>query len=127
VGLEHILARMTRLADIIEMDAKQEATRQNAKAIKALVKLAEQEIQVQETEGRDELDPELPEMAKKVQNALDCLPAEIEPEHIEALIMTIAQAYAPSIRHAIIVILNAAITLQDYVNTVDEAKNATQH
>lgn len=50
---------MTRLADIIEMDAKQEATRQNAKAIKALVALAEREIQIQETvleaitEGRD--------------------------------------------------------------------------
>ena len=35
---------MTRLADIIEMDAKQEATRQNAKAIKALVELAKNHI-----------------------------------------------------------------------------------
>jgi len=67
------------------------------------------------------------EVAQKVQNALDCLPAEMEPAHVEALIMTIAQVYAPSTRHAVIVILNAAITLQDYVNTFDEAKNATQH
>jgi hypothetical protein len=44
VALEHIFARMTRLADIIEMDAKQEATKQNAKAIKALVELAKNHI-----------------------------------------------------------------------------------
>ena len=67
------------------------------------------------------------EVAKKVRNALDCLPTKMEPTQVEALIMTVAQAYAPTTRHAVIVILNAAITLQDYVNTFDEAKNATQH
>jgi len=67
------------------------------------------------------------EVAKKVRNALDCLPTEMEPTQVEALIMTVAQAYAPTTRHAVIVILNAAITLQDYANTVDEAKDSTQH
>ena len=51
----------------------------------------------------------------------------MEPTQVEALIMTVAQAYAPTTRHAVIVILNAAITLQDYANTVDEAKDSTQH
>jgi hypothetical protein len=75
--------------------------------------------------------PRKPPTDKKVEqavcNAMDCLPQTMKQEHVEALIMTIAQAYAPTTRHAVLAILNAAITLQDYANTLEEAENATQH
>lgn len=38
--LEHILNRIDRIAHIIALDAKQESTKQNARAIQALTELA---------------------------------------------------------------------------------------
>ena len=48
MGVEHILARISRIADLIEMDAKQEVTRQHAKSIRALVQLVERSSGVEE-------------------------------------------------------------------------------
>ena len=48
MGVEHILARISRIADLIEMDAKQEVTRQHAKSIRALVDLVEKSTGVEE-------------------------------------------------------------------------------
>jgi hypothetical protein len=43
--LEYTILRIARLADIIEMDAKQESTKQYAKSIKALTELARKRIE----------------------------------------------------------------------------------
>lgn len=47
--IEHIINRIERLANIIELDAKQESTRQYAKSIRSLTELARKGI---EADGR---------------------------------------------------------------------------
>ena len=71
-------------------------------------------------------EPSIDELAQQIQNAVDHLPAELKPEEVEALIMTIAQGYAPDLNTAFQVILNAAFSMKGYIEAVREAKAATK-
>lgn len=66
------------------------------------------------------------ELASQIQNAINHLPEHLDQNQVEALIMTIAQGYAPTLPIAVEVILNAAASLQAYLEVVEEAQNATK-
>lgn len=53
------------------------------------------------------------------------LPEELTPNQVEALLMTIAQGYAPDHETAAVVLVNAGITLKAIADMMLEAKNAT--
>lgn len=68
----------------------------------------------------------LAELANQIQTAVNHLPEHLDQNQVEALIMTIAQGYAPTLPIAVEVILNAAASLQAYLELVEEAQSATK-
>lgn len=64
------------------------------------------------------------ELANQIQTAISYLPEHLDQNQVEALIMTIAQGYAPTLPIAVEVILNAAASLQAYLDVVEEAQSA---
>ena len=70
--------------------------------------------------------PSIEELANQIQTAVNHLPQHLDQNQVEALIMTIAQGYAPTPQIAVEVILNAAASLQAYLEVVEEAQRATK-
>lgn len=70
--------------------------------------------------------PSIKELASQIQTAISHLPEQLDQNQVEALIMTIARGYAPTLPIAVEVILNAAASLQAYLEIVEEAQSATK-
>ena len=66
-------------------------------------------------------------LSNQIERAIAMLPEDLEEHQVEALLMTIAQGYAPNLKTAVKVLLNAGLTLEDFVIVLNEAKTATKN
>jgi hypothetical protein len=73
----------------------------------------------------NDANPTVEVLSKQIQAAIKKLPERLDQQQVEALLMTIAQGYAPDLETAVDVLINAATCLQDYIDIVEEAQCAT--
>lgn len=66
-------------------------------------------------------------LSDQIKEAIEHLPEDLQPHEVEALVMTIAQLYAPNLKIAVAVLIQAGITLKDFIDTVEEAETATKN
>jgi predicted lipase len=71
--------------------------------------------------------PTTEELSKQIQRAIEKLPEMLDQNQVEALLMTIAQGYAPNLQTAVTVLFNAGITLEDVATAVHESETATKN
>ena len=71
--------------------------------------------------------PTTEELSKQIQSAIEKLPEMLNQNQVEALLMTIAQGYAPNLQTAVTVLFNAGITLEDVATAVHESETATKN
>ena len=67
------------------------------------------------------------ELSKQIQRAIEKLPEMLDPNQVEALLMTIAQGYSPDLQTAAKVLFNAGQILEDFVALVEESKTETKN
>lgn len=63
----------------------------------------------------------------QIKEAIEHLPQDLQPHEVEALVMTIAQLYAPNLKIAVAVLIQAGIALENFIDTVEEAETATKN
>ena len=66
-------------------------------------------------------------LSDQIKAAIERLPKDLHPHEVEALVMTIAQLYAPDLKTAVAVLIQAGITLKDFIDIVEEAETATKN
>ena len=69
--------------------------------------------------------PTTEELSKQIQSAIEKLPEMLDQNQVEALLMTIAQGYAPNLQTAVTLLFNAGITLEEVATAVHESDTAT--
>jgi hypothetical protein len=71
--------------------------------------------------------PETPSrlLTEQIERAIKMLPEKLTQNQVEALLMTIAQGYAPDHETAAVVLVNAGITLKDLADDIEEARTTT--
>lgn len=62
------------------------------------------------------------QLTEQIERAIKMLPEELTQNQVEALLMTIAQGYAPDHETAAMVLVNAGIILKDFANDIEEAR-----
>ena len=66
-------------------------------------------------------------LSDQIKAAIEHLPEDLQAHEVEALVMTIAQLYAPNLKMAVAVLIQAGITLKDFIDIVEEAETATKN
>ena len=66
-------------------------------------------------------------LSDQIKAAIEHLPEDLQAHEVEALVMTIAQLYAPDLKTAVAVLIQAGITLKDFIDIVEEAETATKN
>ena len=66
-------------------------------------------------------------LSDQIKAAIEHLPEDLQAHEVEALVMTIAQLYAPNLKTAVAVLIQAGITLKDFIYIVEEAETATKN
>jgi hypothetical protein len=66
-------------------------------------------------------------LSDQIKEAIEHLPEDLQPREVEALVMTIAQLYAPNLKIAVAILIQAGITLKDFIDVVEESETATKN
>ena len=66
------------------------------------------------------------DVPEHIQPVFNALPDTLKQEEVEAIIMAIAQIYAPTKHEAVGVLLQCAVILKNIYDTIEEAKTATK-
>ena len=66
-------------------------------------------------------------LSDQIKAAIEHLPEDLQAHEVEALVMTIAQLYAPDLKTAVAVLIQAGITLKGFIDIVEEAETATKN
>jgi hypothetical protein len=79
------------------------------------------------TNDREAKSARMEKLSDQIKAAIEHLPEHLQPHELEALVMTIAQLYAPNLKTAVAILIQAGITLKEFIDIVEEAGTATKN